>query len=78
MDVIQFQEAVSYTHLDVYKRQAIESDDGTILNSNLLPVKAKGEVLFLSVTSFLIDGIVETPIVIDVSLLLLVRLPSSI
>ena len=29
---------------------AMESEEPTIRNSNLLPVKAKGEVLFLSVS----------------------------
>ena len=31
---------------------ATEAEEPSILNSNLLPVKAKGEVLFLSVVSF--------------------------
>lgn len=36
------------------------ADDPTALNSNLLPVKAKGEVLFLSVLSSKISGILPT------------------
>ena len=36
-------------------------EDPNILNSNLLPVKAKGEVLFLSVESFKIIGNMSTP-----------------
>lgn len=40
---------------------AIEIEDPTILNSNLLPVKAKGLVLFLSVASFVSEGIESTP-----------------
>ena len=38
-------------------------EEPTILNSNLLPVNAKGEVLFLSVASFGSGGRVVTPIV---------------
>ena len=41
---------------------AMEAEEGTILNSNLFPVKAKGEVLFLSVVSLGRFGIVDTPI----------------
>jgi len=41
---------------------AIEADEGTILNSNLFPVNAKGEVLFLSVASLGRTGSVVTPI----------------
>ena len=40
----------------------IEPDDGHILNSNLFPVNANGEVLFLSVASLGRAGNVETPI----------------
>ena len=40
---------------------AMFCDEPTILNSNLLPVNAKGEVLFLSVLSRLIDGTEGTP-----------------
>ena len=40
----------------------IESALPTLLNSNLLPVKAKGDVLFLSVASFTNSGNVDTPV----------------
>ena len=40
----------------------IESADPTIRNSNLFPVNAKGEVLFLSVASFSKSGSVDTPV----------------
>ena len=40
----------------------IDADEGTSLNSNLLPVKANGEVLFLSVESFVNRGNVDTPV----------------
>ena len=40
---------------------AMESEEPTMRNSNLLPVKAKGEVRFRSVASFLIRGTVGTP-----------------
>ena len=40
---------------------AVESEEPTMRNSNLLPVKAKGEVRFRSVASFLIRGTVGTP-----------------
>ena len=42
--------------------QEIESAEPSIRNSNLLPVKAKGDVLFLSVVSFLKFGSASTPI----------------
>ena len=42
--------------------EAIESEEPTVLNSNLFPVKAKGEVLFLSVASFTKSGSVDTPV----------------
>ena len=42
--------------------EAIDADDPTLRNSNLLPVKANGEVLFLSVESFGSAGNVETPV----------------
>ena len=42
---------------------AIESEEPSIRNSNLLPVKAKGEVLFLSVSSAKTLGRALTPIV---------------
>ena len=41
---------------------AIESDEPTIRNSNLFPVNANGEVLFLSVASLLRSGSVEAPV----------------
>ena len=41
---------------------AMESEEPTIRNSNLFPVKAKGEVLFLSVASFTRSGRVDTPV----------------
>ncbi len=41
---------------------AMESALPTIRNSNLLPVKAKGDVLFLSVASFWKSGRVLTPV----------------
>ena len=40
---------------------AIDAMEPTIRNSNLFPVKAKGEVRFLSVASFIKEGTVETP-----------------
>src|SRR5664279_2169883 len=43
----------------------IEKDEPSILNSNLLPVKANGEVLFLSVASLISAGSVVTPIFIS-------------
>src|SRR5512133_3376563 len=43
----------------------MEKDDPSILNSNLLPVKANGEVLFLSVASLASAGSVVTPILIS-------------
>ena len=42
--------------------QAIFADAPTIRNSNLLPVNANGDVLFLSVESFGIGGSTDTPI----------------
>ena len=41
---------------------ATESEEPTIRNSNLLPVKANGDVLFLSVASLLRSGRVEAPV----------------
>ena len=41
---------------------AIESEEPTIRNSNLLPVKANGDVLFLSVASLFKSGSVEAPV----------------
>ena len=41
--------------------QAIDAEDPNILNSNLLPVKANGEVRFLSVVSFAKEGSPSTP-----------------
>ena len=41
---------------------AIESAEPTIRNSNLLPVKANGDVLFLSVASLFKSGSVEAPV----------------
>ena len=41
---------------------AKDKEEPTPLNSNLLPVKAKGEVLFLSVWSFLKSGMTLTPV----------------
>ena len=41
--------------------QAIELDEPSILNSNLLPVNANGDVLFLSVVSLLNLGRTSTP-----------------
>ena len=41
---------------------AIESLEPTIRNSNLLPVKANGEVLFLSAVSRINSGIAFTPV----------------
>ena len=40
----------------------MESEEPTILNSNLLFVKAKGDVLFLSVASVSKSGSVATPV----------------
>ena len=40
---------------------AMESLEPTMRNSNLLPVKAKGEVRFRSVASLVSTGTVETP-----------------
>ena len=39
-----------------------ESEEPTMRNSNLLPVNAKGEVLFLSVASLAKSGMVRTPV----------------
>ncbi len=41
---------------------AIESEEPTMRNSNLFPVKANGEVLFLSVASLSKSGRVDTPV----------------
>ncbi len=41
---------------------AIESEEPTIRNSNLLPVNANGDVLFLSVASLLKSGSAEAPV----------------
>src|SRR5471030_2837760 len=57
---------------------AIEAEDGTILNSNLFPVNANGEVLFLSVASFGSGGNVFTPIVNSLEDIELVAGPFSI
>ena len=40
---------------------AMQPEDGTMRNSNLLPVKAKGEVRLRSVASRRMNGRVETP-----------------
>ncbi len=53
-------------------------DEPTILNSNLLPVNAKGDVLFLSVVSFGRIGKVKTPISIVLQLPLFLVTPVSI
>jgi hypothetical protein len=53
-------------------------DEPTIRNSNLLPVNAKGEVLFLSVESFGIGGRTDTPILSSVFSFALNFLPLSI
>ena len=42
--------------------QEMEEEEPSILNSNLLPVKAKGEVRLRSVVSLGISGRVSTPI----------------
>ena len=42
--------------------EAMESDDPTMRNSNLLPVKAKGDVRFLSVASLSRSGRMSTPV----------------
>ncbi len=49
--------------LRVVLASAMESEEPTIRNSNLLPVKAKGEVRLRSVASFLMTGTVDTPVV---------------
>ena len=41
--------------------QEMELEEPSALNSNLLPVKAKGEVLFQSVVSFLSEGSTLAP-----------------
>ena len=41
---------------------AMQSDEPTMRNSNLLPVKANGEVRLRSVASLLRTGSVETPV----------------
>ena len=41
---------------------AIESEEPTIRNSNLFPVNANGEVLFLSVASLSKSGRISTPV----------------
>ena len=48
--------------LSIIFAQEIESDDPNALNSNLLPVNAKGEVLFLSVVSLGSGGNTSAPI----------------
>ena len=53
-------------------------DEPTILNSNLLPVNAKGDVLFLSVVSFGRIGKVKTPISIVLQFPLFLVTPVSI
>ena len=57
---------------------AIDIDEATILNSNLLPVNAKGEVLFLSVASKKRFGRLCTPISSFLPCLLEVASPVSI
>ena len=42
--------------------EEMESEEPTIRNSNLLPVKANGDVLFLSVASLKRSGSVLTPV----------------
>ena len=42
--------------------EEMESEEPTIRNSNLLPVKANGDVLFLSVASLNKSGSVLTPV----------------
>ena len=42
-------------------QSAMELDEPTIRNSNLFPVNAKGEVLFLSVVSFGSFGRISVP-----------------
>ena len=44
--------------------QAMLSEDPTILNSNLLPVNAKGDVLLRSVLSLRMPGSTSEPIFI--------------
>ena len=47
--------------LSIMFAQAMELDEPSMRNSNLLPVKAKGEVRFLSVVSRTKRGRVSTP-----------------
>ena len=54
---------------------AIDMEEATIRNSNLFPVKANGDVRLRSVASFLIGGMVWTPISIRSPLLLWVAVP---
>ena len=56
---------------------ATEAEEPRLLNSNLFPVNANGDVLFLSVASFLKLGIVLTPICIFSAFLLLVASPDT-
>ena len=56
------QKASATMALIVVLGEAMESEEPTVLNSNLFPVKAKGEVLFLSVASFTKSGSVDTPV----------------
>ena len=53
------------------------ADEPTIRNSNLLPVKANGEVRFLSVLSLGIGGNAETPILSSSFALPLYSLPAA-
>ncbi len=62
------QNASATTAFNTVFASAIESEEPTILNSNLLFVKANGEVLFLSVTSASITGTLDTPVSILVPL----------
>ena len=57
---------------------AIESEDPHERNSNLLPVKANGEVLLRSVESFGIAGRTSAPIVILADLSFAYGFPSLI
>ena len=58
--------------------EAMESLDPTIRNSNLFPVKAKGEVRFRSVASLAKSGRVLTPVWSTPPVLLLVAVPVEI
>lgn len=56
----------------------IDCEEPTALNSNLLPVKAKGDVLFLSVLSLLKTGSFQMPRSMIALSLAFVTLPFSI